>query len=243
MAEGASSLVLAQTIVKNKVDLSGWSREVELRAQEAVYQLGRETRDMARRLVPVKTGALRASIYVTRPGSAENQAAGKFARGRASAGYFAAANAAARLNPGRLEFVTDDPLISKRTQRDLSPSGDWNHLKRVRLTRTHTGERFGRNSSGETTWHQQSFAHLGTQEYAGFEEDWRSIMPMADVTRGTFLVTIGASAYYAGFVEYGTVKMAAQPFMTPAVNWARGQLAGRLTRAIGAQNARVVTRG
>ncbi len=40
----------------------------------------------------------------------------------------------------------------------------------------------------------------------------------ADVDEDSLSVTLGASAEYASFIEYGTVKMRAQPFLQPAAD-------------------------
>jgi HK97 gp10 family phage protein len=43
-----------------------------------------------------------------------------------------------------------------------------------------------------------------------------------DVSRGrTVAFTVGTDVHYAPFVEFGTYKMAAQPFLGPALNTAR----------------------
>lgn len=220
----ANSIVLAQSIVKGKIDVSKWSADVERAAQDAVYQLGQEVRDKARMLAPMRTGALRASIYVTRPGTMQAQSQGKLSK-QSSSGYARSISRAEALNPGALSVIRDSKHISVRTQRDLSPTGHWDHLKRLRVTRTH----------------QSPFKRFGSQTYTAFEDDYRSISPLADTSRGVFYVTIGAAAFYAGFVEYGTVKQRAHPFMTPAVMWGRAQLAQRLKAAIGSQKATEVT--
>jgi len=37
---------------------------------------------------------------------------------------------------------------------------------------------------------------------------------------------------YAGYVEYGTSKMRAQPYVRPAAEWARGEFPRRVARAV-----------
>ena len=220
--EPGRSMVLAGTLVKGKVDISALTFKMERAAQKAVFRLGQETRDMARKAAPVNTGALRASIYVARPGSIPAQLNGHISRG-SSRGYLMAAQKAIRLNPGQLELITDDPMISARTQRSVAPRGHVNHLTRIRVTLAHVGEH----------------ASLGQETYQGFEDDFRSIMQMGGQTRDTFYVTVGAAAYYAGFVEYGTRHQRAQPFMTPALAWARTQLPERLKMALGDEAAHI----
>jgi hypothetical protein len=43
------------------------------------------------------------------------------------------------------------------------------------------------------------------------DKGWMSIKAIADA--GTYEVTVSAPVFYAGYVEYGTVHMAARPFM------------------------------
>lgn len=223
------TIVLAQTVVKSAVNMEGWSRQAIFAAQKAVYRLGQETRDMARGAAPVRTGALRASIYVTRPSSESAQASGTTSR-QASAGYRRAAEKAARLNPLVDSGRNMGPYTSVRVVLD--------HGQKVLLLAA--GNRrdvyiFLRDKKGR-------HGHLGTQEYDQISDD-RMLSPMGAVSGDTFYVTVGAAAGYAAFVEYGTVHMRAQPFLTPAVNWARGELAGRLKEAIGDEKARMVVKG
>lgn len=47
-------------------------------------------------------------------------------------------------------------------------------------------------------------------------------------------LTLTASTHYAGYVEFGTYKMAAQPYMGPTVNGAAGQVGAAITAACSA---------
>lgn len=49
---------------------------------------------------------------------------------------------------------------------------------------------------------------------------------------GERLWSIGTAAYYGIFIEYGTRFMAARPWLTPAMNWARGQMDAVLRNAL-----------
>jgi len=214
MADTANSLVLSQTIVRS-ANIAGMTKEVEIAVQNTLFELGQETRDLARGLAPVKTGALRASIYVTRAGGYAATTTGRMGN-RTSLGFRRSARAAVERNE-KLSFITGNKHISERTQRARYAKTSYDYMRELKTTVTHEGE----------------FAHLGSQGYQSFEDDVRSILPMGGVSRDTFFVTIGASAFYAGYVEYGTRRNRAQPFLTPAVNWARSQMTPRLTAAIG----------
>lgn len=47
---------------------------------------------------------------------------------------------------------------------------------------------------------------------------------------GDYVIEVGVD--YASFVEYGTVKMQAQPFLTPAINVHREKLIARIKREL-----------
>jgi HK97 gp10 family phage protein len=55
-------------------------------------------------------------------------------------------------------------------------------------------------------------------------------------------VTIGAEAFYWKFLEYGTVKMAARPFIRPAAEFESNNFIARM-RAIGPRLERAWSRG
>ncbi len=54
----------------------------------------------------------------------------------------------------------------------------------------------------------------------------------ADVDEDSLSVTLGASAEYASFIEYGTVKMRAQPFLQPAADVGEEEMNARIEEAI-----------
>ena len=54
----------------------------------------------------------------------------------------------------------------------------------------------------------------------------------ADVDEDNLSVTLGATADYASFIEYGTVKMRAQPFLQPAVDIGEEEMNARIEEAI-----------
>lgn len=45
-------------------------------------------------------------------------------------------------------------------------------------------------------------------------------------------ITLGATAEYASFIEYGTVKMRAQPFLAPAAAIGQEEMSARIEEAI-----------
>lgn len=160
--------------------------------QHAIYQLGREIRDMARRAAPVDTGAMRASVYVTRPGTAL----------QASAGYWRAINASARLSRGRLmvhtspEFVRDVRTQARRNAPRPGTAGD--------------------------------AADAG---YENYNADY-DFMPMQRAGAAFFHVVVGVAAYYAGYVESGTARVPARPFFGPAARWGMSEAPRRLAAAV-----------
>ena len=54
----------------------------------------------------------------------------------------------------------------------------------------------------------------------------------ADVDEENLSVTLGATADYASFIEYGTVKMRAQPFLQPAADLGEEEMNARIEEAI-----------
>jgi len=54
----------------------------------------------------------------------------------------------------------------------------------------------------------------------------------ADVDEDNLSVTLGATADYASFIEYGTVKMRAQPFLQPAADVGTEEMNARIEEAI-----------
>ena len=54
----------------------------------------------------------------------------------------------------------------------------------------------------------------------------------ANVDEDDLSVTLGATADYASFIEYGTVKMRAQPFLEPAAAIGQEEMNARIEEAI-----------
>ena len=54
----------------------------------------------------------------------------------------------------------------------------------------------------------------------------------AEVDEDNLAVTLGARADYASFIEYGTVKMRAQPFLEPAAAIGQEEMNARIEEAI-----------
>ena len=54
----------------------------------------------------------------------------------------------------------------------------------------------------------------------------------AEVDEDNLAVTLGAAADYASFIEYGTVKMRAQPFLQPAAGVGEEEMNARIEEAI-----------
>ena len=54
----------------------------------------------------------------------------------------------------------------------------------------------------------------------------------SDVDEGNLSVTLGATADYASFIEYGTVKMRAQPFLEPAAAIGQEEMNARIEETI-----------
>jgi HK97 gp10 family phage protein len=54
----------------------------------------------------------------------------------------------------------------------------------------------------------------------------------ADVDEDNLSVTLGATADYASFIEYGTAKMRARPFLQPAADVGEEEMNARIEEAI-----------
>ena len=54
----------------------------------------------------------------------------------------------------------------------------------------------------------------------------------AEVDEDNLAVTLGAAADYASFIEYGTMKMRAQPFLEPAAAIGQEEMNARIEEAI-----------
>lgn len=211
----ADYIALARTIYKlDDAKLNALGPQVEKAMQAVIYSLGQEARDLARRLAPKKTGALRASIYVSRPGQEPAvQGTTTIVPRKSTVGYFRAINAAVRANPRRLSLLGG---IEEETGITFHE-----HTQRVTSRGTITAGKVSNIASR---------AVFSTQSYEGFQQ---SVQPFQGGGRNTFFVSVGAAVYYAAMVEYGSPGrgIPPKPFLTPAIEWARGQLPARVKSA------------
>lgn len=195
------------------------SNKVYMVAQKVVYQLGREARDKARALCPKRTGALAASIYVSKPGANAKETGGTYTK-QSAAGYFRAVNAVVRRNPKALGLVHPSEI------------GEGGSFNRQRLGKI-DGE--GQTLLSKGTYGGNVYQVYSRGQIGDFSEArLQSVLPFQGGTKNSFFVAIGAAAYYAAFVEFGAPARGAraQPFLGPAVEWAKLQLPGRLKAAL-----------
>lgn len=234
-------MTLAFPVVKDKVDITDWSNKVYYAVQAAVYQLGVETKNKARANAPVDTGALKASIYVTspasRPDQEDNKPYGRLgAPGKASAGYRRAVEASAKkmIYQGDNVLAKGESISSGNSilSTDLFGSATF----RPKAALVNAGMKVG---STTRTYKGNLGRSLGEREFPSYpgisEADHLPFTPMPFSTKEQFWVTVGAAAYYAGFVEFGTggkQGQRAQPFMGPAVREMERQLERRIAQAI-----------
>ncbi len=54
----------------------------------------------------------------------------------------------------------------------------------------------------------------------------------ADYDDDDLAITLGATAEYASFIEYGTIKMRAQPFLEPAAAIGQEEMNARIEEAV-----------
>lgn len=224
-------LVLARTIMKvNDAQLKAMGPKVERLMQDKIYQLGRKTRDMARRLCPKKTGALAQSIYVTRPGPASNIGVASVPlTPMMTSGYFRAVNAAIhrsnhRLSKGMVEQMQTDEQLS-------AGKGEFSsehvvHPRTQRPLKDKSGAYIGAFQSSI-----EKIGKINYKSYArGDELLTPTVMEMGASGRSSFFVTVGASAYYAGYVEFDHINVwsgktvPGRPFLGKAIEWAQTQL-------------------
>ncbi len=168
---------------------------VDREIQKNLFKLAQRTRDMARKAAPVDTGALRASIYATRYGTDKQQ----------DAGYFRAIQAAVRK---RATAIQKGTAVEESR---LSIREDGMHSVRRQIPK-----HYGKTRMSKMALRRQSFRPMMGSD-ATAEEKY-----------GVYYVYVGAAAWYAGYVEYGHMYYGSyvnpQPFLGPAVEWARGQL-------------------
>lgn len=224
-------VVLAQPIWKvSHKEVLAMGPRIERAVQNELFVLGKEARDMARSLAPVDTGALRASIYVTRGVTPNPTARDPYVQQSHNA-YFKAANTASEessragskgrrmarhTRTPRLQLM-EPPKVELHTQRPQDgmgfPKASW--------------EKMVGHEGGDTFKTYSKFSGRAGQQ---------SVMEMGESKRSNFWVTLGASAFYAGFVEFGHVNADGgytmeHPFLRPALEWARQQLPVRMKRA------------
>lgn len=239
MAKGDRIVLTQQLYAVSKESLAAMPVRVEREIQDALFKLGRETRDMARSYCPVKSGALQASIYVTGGGRGDEDDNSKtpFTK-QSTIGYFRAIKAAvskskttvkSRLTKQRTTFhrlgLQDKDYAEERTQRPLNGDGNVS-THQVGLSKFNVG--------GKTL----SFkSYSPADELATYTP---SITEMGFAGRSSFFVTVGAAAHYAGDVEFGHIvashggtigHVEARPFMRPALAWAKSQLNDRVSQA------------
>jgi hypothetical protein len=219
---GARQGLFAPAVVAQTDGLNAISREMEVRIAQALYALGRAARDMARAAAPVRTGALRAGIYVTAPASrpdldriAGGEKVGLSQLKGHTRGYYSAISAAAKRRG--LEVPDDESFITPRTQR-LRAGIDKAKFEKI----------------------------MG----AGVEEDRLQqtlnldlpFNPIGSAGRTAFYVGIGSAMYYSAWVEYGTAFRRAKPFFTPAARWLEKEAAKAITKTLRDMKAPAGTR-
>lgn len=196
--------------------------EMEMSLAREILKLAVEAREIARNLAPVKSGALKAGIYVTKPASKEElnsfRGGGNVPRAKMlghSMDYYEAITAAANKRgeyvPGSEEDAGSgiEDFISPRTQR----------LKK-NLTKESLSEHLG------------NFGDEGEAALYGLINGALPFNPMGMTTRDAFFVGLGSAAYYSAWVEYGTSKQRSQAFFTPAADWMVAQAPRRMAEAM-----------
>lgn len=168
---------------------------VDKEIQKNLFRLAQQTRDKARRAAPVLTGALRASIYATRYGTDKQQDMGYFRAIQAAVRKRAKGIASGLIGAEHALSIRDDGMKSVRRQVPLH---------------------YGKTRMSKMALRRQSFRPMMDAQATENEK------------YGVYYVYVGAAAWYAGFVEYGHNYygnyVAPQPFLGPAVEWARSQM-------------------
>jgi hypothetical protein len=212
--------VHAQFIRVDKQKLAAFSAtKLTLAAKKIVYQVGLEARDMARRLCPIKTGSLRASIYVTSPGGKPENIKQR------TYGYWQAINAASRRSGGKLTINLEPDMISNpRTQHRLNSLTIGNAYGGKNIFQKTTGGKEDVFSRGQFSEHDVEGNMNTPGEY--------DFMPMSVAGEDSFYVSMGVAAYYAGYVEFGTSRFGPHSFFTPAMEWGKKETVRRLSELI-----------
>lgn len=231
-------LVLTRTITKmSGSQFAQYGTKVERKLQQTVFQVGQRARDMARRAAPVDTGALRSSIYVTK-GAVDRDATGLMSHKpgnaftkQSSLGYFRALNAAMAKNKRIKTFpmMSEYGVSDARTNRIMPGNAD-----RLDVGTTNPMFHFRSDKSQVNEFLTHTYKTFGS----GVED---ALLPMAmemgNASRSNLFVTIGASAYYAGYVEFGHVvpggaTIPAKPFLGPAAFWAFDEVKVQIARTL-----------
>jgi len=242
-------LLFTRTIVKmSNNQFAQYGTKVERQLQESVFRVGQRARDMARKAAPKKTGALAASIYVTK-GAVDRSATGLMSHKpgnaftkQSSLGYFRALNAAMKKNKRIKTFpMMSEYGITAPESHEAAYGYDTYAANKI------LPGQFGRFDIGSTNpmFHFRSdgtvneFQQHTYKTFGSNVED--PLLPMAmemgSAGRGNLFVTLGASAYYAGYVEFGhTVPggktVAGRPFLAPAAFWAFDEVKVQIKRTL-----------
>lgn len=232
MAKGDRLALNYKLYTVSEQQLQSMPARVEAEMQGALYRLAQQTRDMARSLCPVDTGALKASIYVTGASGGKSVVGGQ-----STTGYFRAINTAVK---NRLTRQFKTPPTKAEISEEVSAG-----LKREsgmhKIVTSKIGDHTFRSYTKGGVSGASSFLAKGTEADQLSEFSLPSIMEMGHAGRGAFFVTIGAAVYYAGDVEFGHIialggkrfgHVEARPFMRPAMAWAKMQLNRVVTDAV-----------
>lgn len=202
-----------------------YTLDVQYAIAQALFKLGREARDKARRDAPKQSGALAASIYVTSPASrAELKEAITGGKGliahkmkRHSGNYLKALSAAGKKNGYEIPGMTDEgiggSIVIPRTQR-------------LKKNTTQEDIRFALNELAPEN-----------VTYKEFNSTF-PFNPLGTTGQTAFYVGLGVGMYYAAWVEYGTTVRKATPYFTPAAKWMTSEAPGRVAMAMSSVSAK-----
>ena len=267
MAIGDRVLLVRTITKMSGSQFAQYGTKVERKLQQAVFEVGQRARDMARRAAPVDTGALRSSIYVTKgavdrsaTGLMSHKPGNAFTK-QSSLGYFRSLNAAMKKNKRIKTF----PMMSEHGITAPESHGAAYEYDTYAANKILPGQ-FGRFDIGTSGVLRNGGSLLGTslelhrthgegnvrvtgpnspftlhtyKTYGSDVED--ALLPLAmemgSAGRGNLFITLGASAYYAGYVEFGhTVPggktIPARQFLTPSVYWAFDEVKVQIARTL-----------
>jgi len=218
-------IVLARNVIKlNDEVIKSLPAKVERKIQASIYRLGQEIRDKARSLCPKKTGALAASIYVTRgvQNTGANKSTAPFSQ--STHGYFRAINAARKKN-NRIDVMDAGQGVNPITQRPSTSAGMQSVMTKI------NGVMYRAYTTGEHSVIRNIIPSLdigGKDRVENTIHDefvTPTITEIGGAGRNTFFVTVGAAAFYAGFVEFGHhtagKDVPPHPFLGPAIEWGK----------------------